>query len=427
MGNHYEHDHPEAPEGSARGLRQIVAEQEATRRRLQDANQALEQQVAQRTARLRQMAAALTCAEQRERYRLAQLLDDNLRELLVSAKRAADALQACPHDQQQEEQLQQTGDLLDKSIQRLRSFTAQLSPPVLYEGTMSNVLQWLAAWMWKEHGFAVQIDADASANPQDEDVRIMLFHAVQELLRNVRKHAGTRNARITLARTGPDFIEITVADTGNGFDPAVKMGQARFAAGVSLATLRERLELLGGRMDIYSAPGEGTKVTLLAPTRLGVSLARAVFAPVPVGGTTAAAAPTHAAGADIGVHRIRILLADDHTVVRDSLAHLLESQPDMDVVAKAVNGLEAVDLALALQPDVIIMDVNMPLLNGIQATKRIVSQLSGARVIGLSMYSAADMDLAMRQAGASDYLTKDSAPEELLARIRKRGAQLARR
>jgi len=397
----------------------VPAEQDEARRQLQDVNQTLRQQVAQRTAKLRQMAAELTRAEQRERYRLAQLLDDDLMGLLVSAKRAADELRAWPHDPQQGERLQQTGDLLDQSLQRLRSFTGQLNPPVLYEGSMCDILQWLAAWMWKEHDFAVHIDADAGANPQDEEVRIMLFHAVQELLSNAHKHAGTRHAQVTLSRPHADFVEITVTDTGAGFDPAVKLRQARFAAGASLAALRERLELLGGRMDVYSAPGEGTRVTLLAPVRLAVSpgqglgtgeLREPAAPPVPV--------PVPTAEADANLRRIRVLLADDHTVVLDSLAHLLESQPDIDVVAKAVNGLEAVDMALALRPDVIVMDVNMPLLNGIQAAKRIISQLPAARIIGLSMYSAADMDLAMRQAGACEYLTKDLAPEQLLETIR---------
>jgi DNA-binding NarL/FixJ family response regulator len=168
-------------------------------------------------------------------------------------------------------------------------------------------------------------------------------------------------------------------------------------------------------------------VTLLAPTRLGVSPEQgAATGELREPAAPPRPPPAHSADTDTSLRQIRVLLADDHTVVRDSLAHLLESQPDMDVVAKAVNGLEAVDMALSLQPDVIVMDVNMPLLNGIQAARRIISQLSGARIIGLSMYSAADMDLAMRQAGACDYLTKDSAPEELLARIRKHAPETAR-
>ena len=132
--------------------------------------------------------------------------------------------------------------------------------------------------------------------------------------------------------------------------------------------------------------------------------------------TTPAEPPTEA---PVTADHVRVLLADDHAVVRDGLARLLQMQPDMEVVAKAANGLEAVDLALALRPDVIVMDANMPLLSGVQAAKRILGQLPQAKIIALSMYSVADMDLAMRQAGACEYLTKDSAPEELVATIRK--------
>ena len=91
----------------------------------------------------------------------------------------------------------------------------------------------------------------------------------------------------------------------------------------------------------------------------------------------------------------------------------------MDVVGAAANGLEAVNLALELKPEVIVMDANVPLLSGVQAAKRILAQLPAAKVIALSMYGVADMDLAMRQAGACEYLTKESAPEELVATIRK--------
>jgi DNA-binding NarL/FixJ family response regulator len=129
--------------------------------------------------------------------------------------------------------------------------------------------------------------------------------------------------------------------------------------------------------------------------------------------------PSQPAGPQAGLQRIRVLLADDHVIVRDSLAHLLQMQPDMEVVAKAVNGAEAVDLALELRPDVIIMDINMPVLSGIQAAKQILEHLSEAKIIALSMYSAAEMDSAMRHAGACDYVAKESAPEMLVEAIRR--------
>lgn len=115
---------------------------------------------------------------------------------------------------------------------------------------------------------------------------------------------------------------------------------------------------------------------------------------------------------------IRVLLADDHAIVRDSLARLLQMQEGIEVVGRAGDGQEAVDLAMTLKPDVIVMDVSMPRLNGIQATSRIKTALPYVCVIGLSMHRQADMAANMKAAGASQYLAKTSAPAELIQAIR---------
>ncbi len=407
--------------------RLLTIEREQASKGLHAANQALQKQIAERTAQLQTVVAELSTAEQRERHRLAQLLHDDLQQQLLGAKRSVDHLQS---RQQPDPSLKDLGAQIERALVTLHSFAAQLSPSVLYKGNMREILEWLAGWMWKEYNFAVQVDANPQADSQAEEVRILLFHIVRELLLNVLNHAGTRNARVTLAQAGPDLLEVTVSDNGKGFDPAVKLGQGRFGTGLSLVTFRQRMDLLGGRMDIRSAPGEGTQICLIAPVRLTQARPQpfAPFTPAhPVPAEQPApqprpAEPAPPSGDQPTGSRIRVLLADDHAVVRDGLARLLESQSDMDVVAKAANGLEAVDLALELHPDVIVMDANMPLLSGVQAAKRILGELPTAKIIALSMYSVADMDLAMRQAGACEYLTKDSAPDTLVTTIRKHAA-----
>lgn len=110
---------------------------------------------------------------------------------------------------------------------------------------------------------------------------------------------------------------------------------------------------------------------------------------------------------------VRILLADDHGVVREGLHSLLEKQPDMEVVAEAANGRETVALSRRLKPDVVIMDITMPDLNGIEATRQIVADTPGIKVLALSMHSTRKLVLEMLSAGASGYLLKHSAFEEL--------------
>jgi DNA-binding NarL/FixJ family response regulator len=114
---------------------------------------------------------------------------------------------------------------------------------------------------------------------------------------------------------------------------------------------------------------------------------------------------------------IRILLADDHRILRDGLRALIEKQPGMEVVAEAENGQGAVKLACELKPDVIIMDIHMPDVSGIDATGRILSDCPAIKVIALSMYSNKQFVQGMFKAGATGYLLKDCAFEELTRAI----------
>jgi two-component system response regulator NreC len=118
------------------------------------------------------------------------------------------------------------------------------------------------------------------------------------------------------------------------------------------------------------------------------------------------------------VKRTRILLADDHSVVRHGFQRILEAQEDMEVVGEASNGREAVDKAEQLQPDVIIMDVTMPELNGIEATRRIAEIAPRARVLALSMHRDSVYVREILRAGARGYLLKDSGEADFIAAVR---------
>ncbi len=115
---------------------------------------------------------------------------------------------------------------------------------------------------------------------------------------------------------------------------------------------------------------------------------------------------------------IKIILADDHKIVRQGLRTLLEKESDMQVVAEADDGRMAVRLARELSPQVVIMDVGMPDLNGIEATRQVLAESPGVKVIALSMHSDRRFVMNMLKAGASGYLLKDSAFEELASAIR---------
>jgi two-component system response regulator NreC len=118
------------------------------------------------------------------------------------------------------------------------------------------------------------------------------------------------------------------------------------------------------------------------------------------------------------VLRILIILADDHKIVRDGLRSLIEKEGDMEVVAEAEDGSTAVRLALELSPHVVLMDIAMPGLNGIEATRQIIAAAPHIKVIALSMHASKQYIMEMLKAGAAGYLLKDSAFEELAGAIR---------
>ena len=116
--------------------------------------------------------------------------------------------------------------------------------------------------------------------------------------------------------------------------------------------------------------------------------------------------------------RVRVLLADDHDMIRAGIRNVLSTQPDVEVVAEADNGIAAVEAAERLRPDVAILDITMPGLSGVSATERILSLGTGTRVIALSMHAEAQFVSSMLAAGASAYLLKNTAARELVTALR---------
>ncbi|MBT2143599.1 MULTISPECIES: response regulator transcription factor [unclassified Rhodanobacter] len=115
---------------------------------------------------------------------------------------------------------------------------------------------------------------------------------------------------------------------------------------------------------------------------------------------------------------IRVLLVDDHTLVRESLVGILQSDGDIEVIAQAADGVEAVDKALATRPDIVVTDLSMPRLNGIEVVRRLRQALPDTRVLVLTMHQEDQYVLQAVRVGASGYLVKDSAAVELLAAVR---------
>ena len=369
----------------------------------------------ERADQLARLASELTLAEQRERHRLAQVLHDHLQQLLVGATFGIEVLSRRLEDETQRANLENIRKLLEESIATSRSLTVELSPPILHEGGLAAGLEWLARWMEEKHALCVEFEGAPAAVAEREDVRVLLFAAVRELLLNVVKHARVTRAKVTLDVDAQDNLQIQVCDQGVGFDRQ-GASAAQTAGGFGLFSIRERLGLLGGRMVIDSSPQCGTRVMLVAPRRNPKDSAGAAGTYEPA--MRPARRPPAPAQTKPAPRALRVLLVDDHVVMRQGLSLLLKEEAGIAVVGEASDGEEALDLARALRPDVILMDYSMPNMNGLEATRAIYAELPEIRIIALSMYSEADQAAAMMAAGAVAYLTKSGPPEVLLAAIR---------
>ncbi len=191
----------------------------------------------------------------------------------------------------------------------------------------------------------------------------------------------TCNVRVAVE---PTALRLEIADNGGGLSNG--------STGIGLHTMKERAAEVGGTCEIgvrEQAAGRSCRIS-----------------------------PTACRGHRLTSSPIRILIADDHPLFRGGLRALLESVADTEVVGEAATGEEAVEVALALVPDVVVMDINMPGLNGIDATRRIVDETKDVNVLVMTMHDDDDAVFAAIRAGARGYQLKGAAQDETLRAIR---------
>jgi CheY-like chemotaxis protein/anti-sigma regulatory factor (Ser/Thr protein kinase) len=367
----------------------------------------------QRTAQLTQLASDLTLAEQDAREQLAQTLHDGLQQLLVSASlNLGRCVKRGARQGAESEALEQAKRHLDEAIAAARSLSLDLFPPLLHGSGLPAALVWLAQRTGQEYGIVVDASADPLADSNRKDVRTLLFESMRELLFNAVKHGQVDRITVDLALIGADTLCITVADQGSGFDPSGLVDRAKAGrSGWGLFRIRERLTLLGGRVDIESAPGRGTTVRLIAPRGDGAAAAQAAS-----NDTVTSALPHHAASHP-SAPPLKILIVDDHAGVRDVMRVMLQERRELRVVGEAANGLEAIAKAHALRPDVILMDVMMPEMDGVEATRRIRAELPFIQIIALTTIARADGMHAIERVGAVAFFTKGVETQRLIDQL----------
>lgn len=391
-----------------------------SREALRELNEGLEHRVRERTVellqsqqRLRTLATELSLTEQRERKRLATELHDHLQQMLVLAKlKLGQGKRFADHVPALARFIHETDDALSDALKYTRTLVTELSPLVLRDHGLCAGLKWLGEYM-KKHDLAVVVTVPEGADAKlREDQAVLLFQSVRELLINSSKHAGTHEAWVTIEKKD-SHLAIEVTDKGAGFDlAAADSASGGLSSRFGLFSIRERMQALGGSIEIHSQAGQGTTAILTVPIN-GVESK--------ILDLTSGASEKIRSFAGRSVHqantKTRVLVVDDHAMMRHGLISILSGSSDLEIVGEAANGVEALRAVEEHRPAVVIMDINMPEMNGIEATTRIKGSYPEVAVIGLSVNAGDENQQAILRAGAVMLLTKEAAVEQLYGAI----------
>lgn len=250
-----------------------ITERKMAEETLKKLNANLEAQVAERTAKasqralqLQHLALELSNAEDKERQRIASLLHEDLQQYLVTIKLRLEVLaDHIEPDSEPAANLRSIQTLLAESIQKTRHLSYELSPPRRLRNDLRAAIEWLARDVTYKHGIEVSTRFYLRKEPLDtRDCNSLLFRSIRELLLNVVKHSGVKSAGIEVREKDVE-LQVCVRDSGHGFDYAALKQQGVLKAGFGLFSIEERIDFLGGRMEIESAPGKGCCVTLRIP------------------------------------------------------------------------------------------------------------------------------------------------------------------
>lgn len=385
-----------------RALRTEIAE----RRRVEtDVRKSYEEQQKLST-RLRNLANELTEVQRRERKRLAALLHDDLQQTLVATRMKLGQAKRQGYD------LADADHMLCEAIETSRDLSRQVRPPALYEAGLIPALRWLAKQTQQRYALEVSIDAteDDAWRRLSDEVSELLFEAVRELVFNIVKHADASRAHIEL-RASRERLRISVRDWGRGFERSEHSSSESFG----LFSVEERLLAIDGDMSIRSAVGQGTAVRISVPVHYGLQSVEVMPTDPPNIAVELLANRSQTNVETETGHRV--LVVDDHAVVRQSIASVLQSEPHLAVVGEASNGAEAIDAVEHCRPEVILMDVDLPDMSGIEATERILELWPNIVIIGLSVHDEVAVAEPLREAGAAGLLSKSNGLEAVVARV----------
>ena len=376
---------------------------------LVEANQALKSN----EEALRQLSSRLLQLQDEERRRIARDLHDITgQKLAVQSILLSQVLnnRSSGLDDDARRVLSECATLTHQIGEEIRTLSYLLHPPLLDELGLASAVKWYTQGFESRTGIKVEVEIPSEFARLLPEVEVTLFRIVQESLTNVHRYSGSPSAFVRVEMTQKE-IAVQIGDSGKGIRPEIlkSLPGAVAPVGVGIQGMKERMRQLSGHLEISRRPTGGTLVTA---TLLRSDVPSATSDP----GTLEDNAVIRSgdSASDAPGSRKRILIADDHEMLRQGVRTLLQTDVEFEICGEAVDGQEAVEKAAELNPDLIILDMNLPVLSGLAAVRQILRNSPRTKIL---IFTVHESDQAVREilsAGAHGYLSKAKGGRDLL-------------
>ena len=364
---------------------------------------------------LRQLSARLLKLQDEERRRIARDLHDTTGQKIAVLSMSLDRLAKLVDTRKVDvkDALTESRDVVGKIGEEIRTLSYLLHPPLLDECGLASAVLWYAEGFKKRSGIHLSVSIDEGLVRLTTDAETALFRVLQESLTNVHRYSGSPSAEIRIFQS-PSKVHLEIVDHGKG----VKGGTERstFAGaptlGVGIPGMRERIRQLGGQLEVEFS-NEGTRVYATLPREASAEESAEQSSQRFRDKENFQANPRQRP--DV---RKRILIADDHEVMRRGVRGLVESQEEWSVCGEAIEGNEAISKTKELRPDLLILDVSMPGMSGIEAALHILKDEPNTKILFFTMHDSPQMMREISNVGAWGYVAKARAGNDLVDAVR---------
>lgn len=296
----------------------------------------------------------------------------------------------------------------------IRTLSYLLHPPLLEELGLLAAIRWYSDGFQDRTGIKVSVEVPDELMRLSPDVEVALFRVVQESLTNVHRYSGSSTAQVRI-QVQKQKLTLEVTDQGKGIGKETLTTPGSRSVGLGIQSMRERMRVFSGTLEITDLPTGGTRVMATLPIE-GQERGDLPTSPYPSWDSSPISRDSEE---PVQRHSVkRILIADGHEVLRHGIRRMLESEPDLEVCAEAVDGQDAVNKTMDLQPDLVILGVTMPVLNGLVAAQQILRHNPLTRVLVFTVHESSYTAREIMEAGAHGYLPKARAAQDLICAVK---------